>query len=78
LFPWEQGAPLSVGYRQLQERFAMAETFDPAPPDKYADPSTHAKTNKKEDELDRALSDSFPASDPPSRTQPSKTRSDAG
>jgi hypothetical protein len=54
----------------------MAETFDPAPPDKHADPSG-AKT-KKDDELKRGLTESFPASDPPSSTQPSKTGNDAG
>jgi hypothetical protein len=58
----------------------MAEKFDPAPADKHADtPKQRAAADKKaDDELKNGLKDSFPASDPPSSTQPSKTVKDAG
>jgi hypothetical protein len=58
----------------------MAEKFDPAPRDKHADtPKQRAAGDKKaDDDLKKGLEDSFPASDPPSSTQPSKTVSDAG
>lgn len=49
----------------------MAEKFDPAPTDKHADkPKERSIADKK--------ADSFPASDPPSNTQPSKIGDDAG
>jgi hypothetical protein len=56
----------------------LAEKFDPAPHDKHAanpmaalaaDREAHAK-------LETGLMDSFPASDPPSATQPAKSKSD--
>ena len=56
----------------------MAEKFDPAPHDKHAanplaaieaDREAHAR-------LETGLMDSFPASDPPSATQPAKSKSD--
>jgi hypothetical protein len=58
----------------------MTEKFNPAPPDKHADtPKQRATGDKKaDDELQKGLKDSFPASDPPSSTQPSKTAGDAG
>jgi hypothetical protein len=57
---------------------AMNEKFDPAPTDKYAD-TPHQKSTadkKTDDELDKGLKESFPASDPPSPTQPSKAGSE--
>ncbi|APG09848.1 hypothetical protein [Bradyrhizobium japonicum] len=50
------------------------------PTDKYADtPKERSAGDKKaDDELKRGLKDSFPASDPPSNTQPPKTVDDAG
>jgi hypothetical protein len=52
----------------------MAEKFDPAPTDKHADaPKERSAGDKKADELKKGLKDSFPASDPPSNTQPAKS-----
>jgi hypothetical protein len=58
----------------------MADKFDPAPNDKYADTPKErsAADTKADDELKKGLKDSFPASDPPSSTQPAKTVGDAG
>jgi hypothetical protein len=58
----------------------MADKFDPAPNDKYADTPKErsAADTKADDELKKGLKDSFPASDPPSNTQPAKTVGDAG
>jgi hypothetical protein len=57
----------------------MAKKFDPAPADKHADvPDIDELANKSHDELDKALKDSFPASDPASSTQPAKSKPDAG
>lgn len=56
----------------------LAEKFDPAPFDKHAedprealraDRAVHAK-------LEQGLIDTFPASDPPSATQPAKSKPD--
>ena len=57
----------------------MAEKFDPAPADKHADsPKQREAADKKaDDEPKKGLKDSFPASDPPSSIQPSKTVTDA-
>lgn len=57
----------------------MAEKFDPAPKDKHAsDPKRDVRSDKaKDDELEKGLKDSFPASDPVSSTQPSKATPDA-
>jgi len=57
----------------------MTEKFDPAPPDKHAqDPKTAVRQDKAhDDELDKGLKDSFPASDPVSSTQASKASPDA-
>ena len=57
----------------------MADKFDPAPTDKHADtPKERAAADKKaDDELKKGLKDSFPASDPPSNTQPAKSVDDA-
>ena len=62
----------------------MSEKFDPAPPDKHADKRPEKSSVKKRrgasdhDELDKALEESFPASDPVSSTQPKKTVIDKG
>jgi hypothetical protein len=57
----------------------MVEKFDPAPTDKHAsDPKRDIRRAKaKDDELQRGLKDSFPASDPVSSTQASKATPDA-
>jgi hypothetical protein len=57
----------------------MAEKFDPAPTDKHAsDPKRDNRRDKtKDDELQKGLKDSFPASDPVSSTQASKATPDA-
>jgi hypothetical protein len=50
----------------------MAGKFDPAPLDKHAaDPKAAVKA-------DRIVGGSFPASDPPSATQPSPSKYDEG
>ncbi|WP_375310354.1 hypothetical protein WHZ77_24765 [Bradyrhizobium sp. A5] len=55
----------------------MAEKFDPAPADKHADPARKdRRVDKADDALEKGLKDSFPASDPPSSTQPGKTPAD--
>lgn len=55
----------------------MAEKFDPAPADKHADPARKdRRVDNADDALEKGLKDSFPASDPPSSTQPGKTPSD--
>jgi hypothetical protein len=57
----------------------MAEKFDPAPFDKHADdPADAAVSDRKtRDQLMAGLEDSFPASDPPSSSQPTPSRHDA-
>ena len=52
----------------------MAKTFKPAPTDKHAeDPKEAARADKDQhDKLEKGLEESFPASDPPSATQPKK------
>jgi hypothetical protein len=56
----------------------MAEKFDPAPTDKYAEPAKKiGRAKKAPDELEDGLSESFPASDPISSTQPAKSKPDA-
>jgi hypothetical protein len=52
----------------------MKNKFDPAPPDKHADQKS--VQNDKHRTLDESLEDSFPASDPPSITQPRKSKAD--
>jgi hypothetical protein len=54
----------------------MTEKFNPAPVDKHAEPAK--KNPKADDELEKGLKDSFPASDPASSTQPSKATPDGG
>ena len=57
----------------------MAEKFDPAPEDKHASAPERAlqgQDKKKDQELDKALEDSFPASDPVSSTQASEAQPD--
>ncbi|MET4156415.1 hypothetical protein BjapCC829_26540 [Bradyrhizobium barranii] len=57
----------------------MSEKFNPAPTDKHAaDPKQEMRRDKKQDdELERGLKDSFPASDPVSSTQPTKAAPNA-
>ncbi|MET4036827.1 hypothetical protein ABIB94_008797 [Bradyrhizobium sp. JR7.2] len=57
----------------------MSEKFNPAPTDKHAaDSKQEMRSDKKQDdELERGLKDSFPASDPVSRTQPTKAAPNA-
>lgn len=56
----------------------MTEKFDPAPKDKHAsDPKQDVRRDKgKDDELEKGLKDSFPASDPVSSTQASEATPD--
>ncbi len=56
----------------------MTEKFDPAPVDKHAaDPKAAAAADRKtHDALDKGLVGTFPASDPPSSTNPAKSGSD--
>jgi hypothetical protein len=53
----------------------MAEKFNPGPTDKHAaDPKQARKADKNiHDELDKGLKGTFPASDPPSSTDPTKS-----
>lgn len=53
----------------------MTRTFDPAPIDKHAEKPNKAKRADKDenDELHKALEESFPASDPASPVQPKKS-----
>lgn len=55
-----------------------AEKFDPAPHDKHAANPTAALEADREahSKLEAGLMDSFPASDPPSATQPAKSKPD--
>jgi hypothetical protein len=57
----------------------MSKKFDPAPTDKHAaDPKQAQKADKDtHDKLDKGLEGTFPASDPPSSTQPAKSKPDA-
>jgi hypothetical protein len=57
----------------------MVEKFDPAPFDKHAeDPAAAAAADRDmHSKLSSGLEGSFPASDPPSSTQPSPSRHDA-
>ena len=57
----------------------MGEEFAPAPFDKHADdPKKAAQADKDlHEKLDKGLEESFPASDPPSSTQPAKSKPDA-
>ena len=57
----------------------MAEKFDPAPHDKHAaDPNEAANADRRmHEKLKSGLVGSFPASDPPSITQPSPSRHDS-
>jgi hypothetical protein len=57
----------------------MVEKFDPAPFDKYADnpAAVAAARGKNNTDLSSGLEGSFPASDPPSSTQPAPSERDA-
>jgi hypothetical protein len=56
----------------------MAEKFDPAPHDRHAEDPAQASAKDREmhDKLLSGLVGSFPASDPPSVSQPSSSRHD--
>jgi hypothetical protein len=56
----------------------MADKFDPAPTDKHAaDPrQAHKADQATHDKLEKGLEGTFPASDPPSSTQPAKSKPD--
>jgi hypothetical protein len=58
----------------------MSDEFNPAPTDKHADdPKQAVKADKKlQSELDKGLKVTFPASDPPSSTEPAKSERDTG
>lgn len=75
-----QQEPLAARNVQLATGIsAMSGKFRPAPTDIHADtPNERAAADKKaDDELKKGLKASFPASDPPSNTQPAKTANDA-
>lgn len=57
----------------------MADQFDPAPHDKYAaDPRQALNADREAHrQLEKGLMDSFPASDPPSATQPARSTADS-
>jgi hypothetical protein len=55
----------------------MSGKFNPAPPDKHAEPAKKVgDAEKAPDELQKGLEESFPASDPVSSTQPAKSKTD--
>jgi len=56
----------------------LAEKFDPAPYDKHAeDPREALRADRDiQAKLEQGLIDTFPASDPPSATQPAKSKPD--
>jgi hypothetical protein len=56
----------------------MADKFDPAMPDPHPEKSVRGdKSGKKtDDELDKGLKESFPASDPVEGTEPAKSIKD--
>lgn len=54
--------------------------FDPAPVDKHADPANTGQAPKKQsradNELEKGLKDTFPASDPVNLAQPARSKHD--
>jgi hypothetical protein len=70
---------LLLSFARCKEQ-TMNDKFNPAPDDKHAeDPKQAARKDGEADrKLEKDLKDSFPASDPASSTQPSKTTPDAG
>ncbi len=56
----------------------LAEKFDPAPYDKHAEDPLEALRADRDvrEKLEQGLIDTFPASDPPSATQPAKSKPD--
>lgn len=56
----------------------LAEKFDPAPFDKHAEDPREALRADRDvrEKLEQGLIDTFPASDPPSATQPAKSKPD--
>jgi hypothetical protein len=77
----ELGNPLDVETARAKpvRTKCMAEKFNPAPPDKHAaDPKQAQKADKDtHDKLEKGLEGTFPASDPPSSTQPRKSKPEA-
>jgi hypothetical protein len=74
------GLPWRTNSVALRTRNIMSSKFNPAPTDKHADdPKQAVKSDKKlQSELDKGLEGTFPASDPPSSTEPAKSKRDAG
>lgn len=66
--PREQVAPALI----IPDKWA-GEEAEMAGKDKSKTTDEKQKHDEKDDELERELEDSFPASDPPSLTQPSET-----
>jgi hypothetical protein len=53
----------------------MVKKFNPAPHDKHAvDPKKAIQADKRQNELEEGLEDTFPASDPVSETQPKPSK----
>ena len=52
----------------------MNQKFDPAPLNEHAAGTEKAAKEKKHNRLEEGLEDSFPASDPPSATQPKPSK----
>jgi hypothetical protein len=70
--------PEGAGNVNLARRIIMPEKYNPAPVDKHAaDPKQALKSDKKSnDRLEEGLEDTFPASDPPSSTEPTGSKPD--
>jgi hypothetical protein len=60
--------------RSQKEELMTNKKFDPAPEDKHADPKPGRDGQSSHGKLDRELKETFPASDPPSETQPSPSK----
>jgi hypothetical protein len=69
---------LLLSFSRCKEQ-TMNDKFNPAPDDKHAENPKQAarKDGEADRKLEKDLKDSFPASDPASSTQPSKTTPDA-
>jgi hypothetical protein len=59
------------------EELSMAQTYNPAPHDKYAADLREALAAERHSQLDTGLEDTFPASDPVSAVQPPPSKADA-
>jgi hypothetical protein len=56
----------------------LTKKFDPAPKDKHAaNPKDAIKADQSKTNLKEGLEESFPASDPPSSTQPKQSSRDS-